>query len=277
MKILEIEILFIIWTIFASFWWVLIGREWDKEWIKSILFGRSKCDKCWKTLSAIELIPLVSFFMQKWKCKKCWTKLSNFYRIIELVMWIVFVLTYLFFPYSNIWELVARLAINRWFVLLIIVDYTRYELHFPMWVITTIIALIFSIMNNPIKNIIISTISFVAVFLWIYFLWRLVVKLKYKKKWEWFGQWDIYLAWTIWILFPFVFSVSSVAFSSFEFIQLLLLFIIISSLLWVIYAAIRNVILCKKLKKPKELPFIPSMIFSFWIILLLGNLFINIL
>lgn len=275
MELVKILLIFVLWTIFASFWWVLIGREWDKKWIKSILFWRSKCDKCWKTLSALELIPLVSFFVQKGKCKKCWTKLSNFYWIIELVMWIVFVLTYLFFPYSNIWELVAWLTVNRWFILLIIVDYTKYELHFPIWIITTIIALIFSIINNPIKNIIISTISFVAVFLWIYFLWRLVVRLKYKKKWEWFWQWDIYLAWTIWILFPFVFANNN--FSSFQFVQLLLLFIIISSLLWVIYAVIRNLLLSKKFKNSKELPFIPSMIFGFWILLLCGNVFISII
>ncbi|MBO4517262.1 prepilin peptidase [bacterium] len=37
-------------------------------------------------MSAIELIPLVSFFIQKGKCKKCGTKLSSFYRIIELIM-----------------------------------------------------------------------------------------------------------------------------------------------------------------------------------------------
>ena len=269
MEILKILILFILWTIFGSFWWVLISRNRDKKWIKSILFGRSKCDKCWKTLSAIELVPLVSFFAQKWKCKKCWTKLSNFYWILELVMGIIFVLTYLFFPYWNIWKLIARLLINRGFILLIVVDYTKYELHFPMRIITTIIALIFSTLNQPAKEIMITTCAFILLFLWIYFLSKYYVKLKYKKKWEWFGQWDIYLAWTIWILFPFIFSNNDIWFDIFNLVNLMLIYIIITCTLWLIYALIRN----KIFKKSKEIPFIPSMIFGFWLLLLLWKYF----
>lgn len=270
MQILKILIIFILWTVFGSFWWVLINRERDKNWIKSILFWRSKCNKCWKILSALELIPIISFLAQKWKCKKCGTKLSNFYRIIELIMWIVFVLTYLFFPHWNIGELIARLAINWWLTLLIIVDYTKYELHFPMRIITTIIALIFSIIKNPLSNVAISTLAFVLIFLWIYFLWKLIVKLKYHQKWEGFGQWDIYLAWTIWILFPFVFSLNNINTSTSNFLPFALIFIILSSIIWLIYAWIRYLI---NKNKSKELPFIPAMILALWILLLIGNYF----
>lgn len=237
-----------------------------------MLFWRSKCDKCWQSLSAIELIPLVSFFIQKGKCKKCGTKLSSFYRIIELIMWITFVLTYCFFPYWNIWELVARLAINRGLVLLIIIDYTKYELHFPMRVITTIIALIFSVIKNPINNIWICTLVFVAIFLWIYFLWKLLVKIKYKKNWEWFGQWDIYLAWTIWILFPFIFSYNNIGFNAINLVYLILSYIIISGIIGLLYWLFKNLIS----KKSKEIPFIPSMIISFWILLFIWSYVINI-
>ena len=271
MIVVNICILFILWTVFWSFWWVLIGRKRDKKWIKSILFGRSKCDKCWKILSPIELVPLVSFFVQKWKCKKCWTKLSNFYWILELVMWIVFVLTYLLFPYWNIWGLIARLLINWWFILLIVVDYTKYELHFPMWIITTLVVLVFSILNQPIKEILITTSLLFLLFLWIYFLSKYYVKLKYKKDWEWFGQWDIYIATTVWLLFPFVFSYNNIQFDIFNTANLILIYTIITCILWLIYALIRN----KIFKKSKEIPFIPSMIFGFWILLLLWKYFIT--
>jgi len=271
MIVVNICILFILWTVFWSFWWVLIGRKRDKKWIKSILFGRSKCDKCWKFLSPIELVPLVSFFVQKWKCKKCWTKLSNFYWVLELVMWIVFVLTYILFPYWNTRELIARLLINWWFTLLMVVDYTKYELHFPMRIITTVIGLVFSISNQPIKEIVITTILFLLLFLWIYFLSKYYVKLKYKKNWEWFGQWDIYIASTIWVLFPFIFSCNNIWFGVFNIANLMLMYIIITCILWLIYAMFRN----KIFKKSKEIPFIPSMIFGFWILLLLWKYFIT--
>ena len=267
---LKICLFFVLWTIFGSFWWVLIGRNRDKQWLKSIIFGRSKCDKCWKTLSATELIPLISFFVQKWKCKNCWTKLSNLYRIMEVIMWIVFVWTYLLFPYWNIWELIVRLTINWWLTLLIFADCTKYELHFPMRIITTLIALIFSIIKQPFKEIAISTTIFILVFLWIYFAAKYYVKLKYKTKWEWFGQWDIYLAGTIWILFPFVFSYNNIATSFSNFVSFCLIFIILSSIIWLIYAWIRYLI---NKNKSKELPFIPAMIFALWILLLLGNYF----
>ncbi len=273
MTILNIIILFVLWTIFGSFWWVLISRNWDKNGIKSIFFGRSKCDNCWKTLSPTELIPILSFWLQKGKCKKCGTKLSNFYRIIELICGIIFVITYLLFPHQNIRELVARLIINRWFILLIIVDCTKYELHLPTWILTTIVCLIFSILNQPTKEITISTIFFVSLFLWIYLLSKLYVRLKYKQKWEWFGQWDIYIAGSIGILFPFVFSYHNINVSLLQLVNLALIYIIICCLIWLIYAWIRN----KISKKSKEIPFIPPMVFGFWILILFANVFTNIL
>lgn len=271
-NILLIIVLFIIWAMFGSFGGVLIGRERDKKWIKSILLGRSVCDKCGKTLSPSELIPVVSFIIQRWKCKNCGTKLPNFYWIIEILMWTVFVLTYLLFPYNDIWELVSRLAINRWFSLLIIVDYTKYELHLPMRIITTIIALIFATTTVKIREILIMTIVFVAIFLWIYYLAKMFVKIKYKVNGEWFGEWDIYLAWTIWILFPFLFWYGGIEFSFFNISYLVLFYIILSGIIWILYASIRYLI---TKNKSKELPFIPAMIVSYWILLLFWNCFIN--
>jgi len=269
---LLIILLFIIGAMFGSFGGVLISRERDNKWIKSILFGRSMCDKCKKTLSPIELIPILSFVAQKWKCKNCGVKLPNFYWIIELLMWCVFVMTYLLFPHDNIGELVARLAINRWFMLLIVVDYTKYELHFPMWIITTIIALIFAILQSQFRQIVISTLVFVWVFLWIYFLAKLFVKMRYKVKGEWFWQWDIYLAWTIWILFPLVFSANDIVFNGMNLIYLVLFYIIISGIVGLIYAGIRYLF---TKNKSKELPFIPAMIVSYRIIMIFGNCFLS--
>lgn len=271
-NILLIIVLFIIGTMFGSFGGVLITREWDNKWIKSILFWRSMCDKCWKILSPIELIPILSFVAQKWKCKNCGVKLPNFYWIIELIMWCVFVMTYLLFPHDNIWELVARLAVNWWFMLLIIVDYEKYELHFPMWIITTIIAFIFAILQSQFGKIMVSTLVFVWVFLWIYFLAKLFVKMKYKVKWEWFWQWDIYLAWTIWILFPLVFSTNDISFNGINLIYLVLFYIITSSIIGLIYAGIRYLF---TKNKSRELPFIPAMIISYRIIMVFWNYFIN--
>lgn len=48
------------------------------------LGGRSHCDACGKILSARELIPVVSFMIQKARCRSCGTALSWQYPLVEL-------------------------------------------------------------------------------------------------------------------------------------------------------------------------------------------------
>ena len=46
--------------------------------------GRSRCFSCRKNLSWIELIPVVSFVIQRGRCRQCGSKISWQYPIIEL-------------------------------------------------------------------------------------------------------------------------------------------------------------------------------------------------
>lgn len=46
--------------------------------------GRSKCESCKITLSPLELIPVVSFLLQKGRCRHCGTALSWQYPLVEL-------------------------------------------------------------------------------------------------------------------------------------------------------------------------------------------------
>lgn len=62
---------------------------------ESFLFSRSKCPHCGKILSWKELIPLLSFILQKGKCTNCQSKISLRYPLIELLtgVW-VYLLSY---------------------------------------------------------------------------------------------------------------------------------------------------------------------------------------
>lgn len=62
---------------------------------RSIVKGRSKCDRCAKTLAWYELIPVVSFIFQRAKCRGCKGELSYAHPLRELTMGIVFVLLYI--------------------------------------------------------------------------------------------------------------------------------------------------------------------------------------
>lgn len=62
------------------------------------LKGRSKCFSCNKTLTWIELFPLISFIMQGGACKKCKSKISWQYPLVELLSGFIFILVFYFFP-----------------------------------------------------------------------------------------------------------------------------------------------------------------------------------
>lgn len=55
------------------------------------LGGRSNCPYCRTKLKWFELIPLLSFFIQKRKCRKCGHRLSLQYPIVELLSGLIFV------------------------------------------------------------------------------------------------------------------------------------------------------------------------------------------
>jgi leader peptidase (prepilin peptidase)/N-methyltransferase len=59
---------------------------------KSVVYGRSECEFCHKELSAKELIPVISFIVQKGKCSACGAKLSWYYPVSEILTGTMFVL-----------------------------------------------------------------------------------------------------------------------------------------------------------------------------------------
>jgi len=83
--------LFILGLLVGSFVNVLIDRLPRAE---SVLWGRSHCDHCKKILRWYELVPVVSFLIQKGRCRRCRKKLSLQYPIIELVTAIGFALLF---------------------------------------------------------------------------------------------------------------------------------------------------------------------------------------
>ena len=72
----------------GSFLNVIIIRSQKSE----SLGGRSKCQGCGKTLNIIELIPILSFLLQKGRCRNCGSALSLQYPIVEGSTGILFAL-----------------------------------------------------------------------------------------------------------------------------------------------------------------------------------------
>ena len=84
-----ILIFFILGCIMASFGNVVISRGIKDE---SIIYPRSYCDNCGKTLKWFNLIPLISYILQFGKCNYCKEKISIKYSIFELVNGIIYMI-----------------------------------------------------------------------------------------------------------------------------------------------------------------------------------------
>ena len=85
--------LFILGTAAGSFLNVLSlrYREGERIFTRDVFTGRSHCPYCGKTLNWRELIPLISFIVQKGKCRSCGRPLSLQYPFVEVLSGLIFV------------------------------------------------------------------------------------------------------------------------------------------------------------------------------------------
>jgi prepilin signal peptidase PulO-like enzyme (type II secretory pathway) len=90
-------LIFILGAAFGSFLNVVIFRMKKKQ---SFLTGRSYCPNCRHKLGARDLIPLVSFVIQKGKCRYCKSKISLVYPLVELGTGLAFLLIFINFGFS---------------------------------------------------------------------------------------------------------------------------------------------------------------------------------
>ena len=74
-------LLFVLGLVVGSFLGVLVLRIPLRE---PVIFARSACPYCRRELTAPELIPVISWVIQRRRCRSCNAKLSGFYPVIEL-------------------------------------------------------------------------------------------------------------------------------------------------------------------------------------------------
>ena len=87
-------LVFLFGLIIGSFLNVVVYRLKHK---KNFLKGRSFCTHCKKTLSAIDLVPVLSFIFLRGKCRHCQKRISKQYPMVELGTGIVFLILYIKF------------------------------------------------------------------------------------------------------------------------------------------------------------------------------------
>lgn len=94
----------------------------------SILHGRSMCPHCKHTLAPRDLVPVVSWLLQRGKCRYCKKPIHWQYPVVELVAAGLFAISYLVWPESSnaVWasgiEFAGWLIILTGFVALTVYD-----------------------------------------------------------------------------------------------------------------------------------------------------------
>jgi leader peptidase (prepilin peptidase)/N-methyltransferase len=78
-----------------------------------VVAGRSACPHCARRLSAAELIPLVSWVVQRRRCRGCGNPISSFYPLVEIAAAAVAVLSVVLVP----WPLFTVACLAGWLAL----------------------------------------------------------------------------------------------------------------------------------------------------------------
>lgn len=89
---------------------------------QSIITPRSACPHCQHTLTAGELIPVLSYIIQGGKCRNCGAKISPIYPIVELVTGLLFATAPLVTGWTG--ELLVALTLISLFMILFVSDVT---------------------------------------------------------------------------------------------------------------------------------------------------------
>lgn len=233
-----IVFMFIIGMLMGSFYTVVGHRLPNNE---SIVAPRSHCNSCNHVLKWYELIPVVSFVLQKGRCRKCKVKLSLIYPIIETLCGFLFALSYVLYGFS--YEMLAFIVISSVLITVYVSDFNYLIILDGPLIIGSLIILLFKLYIFGVRTFIISIASGLIMFMFLY-----IIKLIGDK---WFGQeslggGDIKLA----AFFGFVFGV-----------RLSMVSLVLGSFLAFPYA-----IFCSFAKTEKEIPFGPFLITALLIV-----------
>lgn len=141
----------------------VVGYRLPKK--ESIIKPSSYCPKCKHKLTPIELMPLISYIIQRGKCKKCKKKIPIFYPLIELVTGLLFVLSYLMFGLS--WDLLISLCFVSTLLIIIVSDINYMIIPDEILIIGILLILIIKLLTggNIIEIILDMIIPFIILYL----------------------------------------------------------------------------------------------------------------
>jgi len=159
--------LFIVGLFLGSFLNLVSDRLHLKQ---GFVFGRSKCDFCDKNLSLKDLIPVVSFILNKARCRSCNNKLSYYYPISEVLSGLMLVLVYSLFVLNNFvfayfFYYLVMLSI---LTVIFLSDLKYFEIPFKLVILGSALSILYRVVvfrNLNLENIFWEVLSLILVFI----------------------------------------------------------------------------------------------------------------
>lgn len=241
---------FILGTLVGSFLNVVVIRSETRE---SIFKGRSSCPYCKKKLNWFELIPILSFLIQKGKCKGCKKRISIQYPLVEFFTGLIFVLIAAYgldFTLYGLINIVFLIIFSCFLIIIFTYDLKHYlvpdKIIYPAIVITLIYDIYISLMVGDWSLLSSSIIA--ALIAAGFFLFLILI-----SKGKWMGMGDLKIG----ILIGLFFGLPQ--------------FFIVLFLAFLIGAIVSIILLVLKKKTLKsEIPFGPFLSGATFIVLFLG-------
>lgn len=244
---LEISLVTIFGLLIGSFLSLLSYRVNSNE---PIMITRSKCTHCKKNLTALNLIPLVSWICQKGKCTNCKSNISIRYPLIEISCLVIFLFIYITnYKIIDI-QTITLMAIASTLIFMIIVDLEHYYIPDLSQYILAILAASFIVVtkqNLDLLNRFQSAFIFVGFGLGLWVLFYILARI------EAIGVDDI----KFFFIAGFALTIDN-----------FLIFILLSGLLGVIFGSA-----WQKITKDDYFPFAPAICLSFFICLIYKDKF----
>lgn len=202
-----IALLFLITGLFLGSFYNVVAYRITKG--ESILFPRSHCPQCKHNLKFWELIPIISFVIQKGKCVKCHAKISWFYPLAEIVCGLLFMTCYLVFGLSL--NLIIALTFISMIVIIVLSDYYYMIIEDVILIVFGLLLMIEIFLINGI-NVLVSSILNGIIAFGVMFLIKLLGDFLFKK--ESMGGGDIKLMFIFGLVLGFELAITSIFLAS---------------------------------------------------------------
>lgn len=126
------------------------------------------CEYCNDKYNWYEMIPIVSFFINKFKCNYCGNKLNKWYLLLELILGLLYSTSYLLYGFS--YEFFVFIILCSLGAVIFVTDFRYYIILDSSLLISSILILLLKFIFFGSRTFLISVLSGILIFMFVFFI-----------------------------------------------------------------------------------------------------------